>query len=95
MREDYSRARKLASFEYLGHRFDVVRRRFEGKHWRNYLMVLHDGVPITDDFRWEATEPHACVSEVMALLTKLFRSEPVLREGLVSIHEKADRERAA
>lgn len=50
--EDYSKARTLASFEHLGIRFRIVRRRFSGKHWRGYLTLLHDNTPMThDDFK--------------------------------------------
>lgn len=52
MSECYKGARTLYSFEYLGETFRVVRRRFDGRHWRGYLMLLHGDVPMIDnDFK--------------------------------------------
>jgi hypothetical protein len=50
--EDYSKVRTLASFEHAGITFRVVRRRFDGKHWRGYLALLCGNIPMThDDFK--------------------------------------------
>jgi len=50
--ENYTGARTLASFEHLGTTFRIVRRRFDGKHWRGYLTLLCGDVPMThDDFK--------------------------------------------
>lgn len=50
--ENYSKARTLATFEHLGLTFRVVRRRFDGRHWRGYLALLFENTPMShDDFK--------------------------------------------
>jgi hypothetical protein len=86
MPEDYSRSKTLATVEHLGETFRIVRRRFDGKPWRKYLMVLHDGVPITNEYPWEAIDPKECACEVKALLSRLITTQEVMMKGLARVH---------
>lgn len=47
MSEDYASARTLATIEHLGFKFRVVRRRYNGKPWRGYLILLHVNTPMS------------------------------------------------
>lgn len=86
-REDYSKSRTLASFEFMGELFRVVRRRLDGKPWRKELMVLHGNTPVANEgYAWnDTTDPAECAKLCYAYMeTRLSRES--LAEGLARIH---------
>lgn len=44
--EDYTRARTFATIEHLGVTFHISRERRDGKPWRGYLTLVHEGVAV-------------------------------------------------
>lgn len=87
-REDYRKARTLASFEYMGETFRVVRRRFDGKPWRKYLMVLHGNAPVSNDGNaWnDVDDPAECARLCSAYMQKRLAGRDSLAAGLAFIH---------
>lgn len=87
-REDYSKARTLASFEYRGETFRVVRRRYGGKLWHKYLMVLHGNAPVSNEgSAWNDTEdPAECARLCSAYMQKHPGGRDSLAAGLAYIH---------
>lgn len=74
MAEDYSRSRSLARVEHLGVTFDIVRRRYDGKPWRKYLVMVHEGVQIAAPFgrAEELTDPKAMADWTKNQLCRLY-----------------------
>ena len=89
-REDYSKARTLATFVYLVETFRVVRRRFDGRPWRKYLMVLHGNAPVSNDGRaWnDVTDPDEAARLCLAYMQTrpLISKRDSLAAGLARIH---------
>ena len=87
-REDYSKSRTFAAFEYMGESFRVVRRRLDGRHWRGYLMVLHGNAPVANEgYAWNDTsDPAECAKLCRAYMETRLTSRQSLAEGLAFIH---------
>lgn len=87
-REDYRNARTLASFEYMGETFRVVRRRYDGKPWRKYLMVLHGNAPVSNDgHAWnDVDDPNECARLCFAYMQQRLSERASLVAGLACIH---------
>jgi len=82
--EDYSRSRPLATIEHLGRRFHIVRRKFDGKPWRQYLILVYGGVAMTSDFPRgdDISDPAQVAAFYTAELARLFPDRPGERERL-------------
>ena len=52
---EYNGARTLAIVEHLGEIFRVVRRRVNGKPWRKYVALVHEGCFVGATYR--TTDP--------------------------------------
>lgn len=85
MAEDYSRARKLVTIEHLGAQFHVVRRRFNGKPWRQYLTLIQDGFEVAAA-SWDraGTDPTAAAKFFKERLERGFPN-PEDRERMFSL----------
>jgi hypothetical protein len=87
MTEDYTRARTLRAFEYLGESFRIVRRRINGKPWRKYLTMLHDNVPmVTTDYR---TDPDEALLLWGKKIRRTFKSAEALRAAIAEQKARA------
>lgn len=87
-REDYSKSRNLATFDFMGESFRVVRRRLDGKPWRKELMVLHGNAPVSNEgYAWNnATDPAECVRFCRKYMETHLSSRKSLDDGLAVIH---------
>jgi len=93
MPEDYSRARALATVEHLGETFRVVRRRFDGKHWRGYLALVHGAALMSHGTYPDTTDPGEAAAFFKSLLVRTFKDRESLQRAIRETKERGDHAR--
>ena len=74
----YAKARALRTFVHLGETFKVVRwRTAEGKLWRGYTALLHDGYPVATELEGNLSDAE---NPWEARLARVWRAD---RQGLL------------
>lgn len=82
----YASARPLRTFTLHGRTFTVVRWRDEnGKHWRGYTALLHNGRCVAHDISRNATE---AVETWEAMLARRYPTPARLEAALVAFGDK-------
>lgn len=91
--EDYRTARVLARIEHMGEAFTIVRRRMNGKPWRKYLVLLHNGEEMSASSMSGETAPEVFQANMRESLARAFPPgrEEYFRESLKAQHDRAAR----
>ena len=88
--DEYRGARPLRRFTVHGFDFVVVRwRDGDGKHWRGYTALLHDGLKVSDDITRNSEDPYEVQME------RIFKTPEALRRSLDEWHARAAADDAA
>lgn len=85
--EDYTGARTLATVEHLGETFQIVRQRVNGKLWRKYVTLLHDGIVMANGGR--ENDPAEAAAEFKLKFEKVFTDRAVMLAGIQAMKHRA------